>query len=216
MGRTAARRFLRVAGGAALIASVCDLILLYVTVAARDGFGTRTDVLLTVSGVVGTVSIPFYTLGYAAIARRIEPASRRLRRTIIACGTLVGFVGSMVHGATAILMHNAIASGTAWTDPLSGPLHSGLLLPTLWALATAAALCAAGAIAYAVLTGALRMTRALAVLNPPFVTVVIVAAALLTGSNTLTRFLAPAAPNLTHALFFFVAAMSVTALPNIK
>lgn len=56
---------------------------------------------------------------------------------------------------------------------MSGPLHSGLLLPALWALAITAALCAATALVSGVLTGQSHLPRTVAALNPSLVTMLI-------------------------------------------
>jgi len=202
------RCFLKMASAAAVVASACDLLLLYVIV-APSGLATAARSLVVASGVLGAIAIPFYVLGYAAIARCIEPGSRVLRRGVVGSGVIVGVGGGAIHGATAIFMLRAQAAGVTWEDPMAGVLHSGFVLPMLWGLAVVAAACASVVLVYAAFTGRLALRTAVVVVNPVVVTVLLVAVSLACGSETLGNFFAPAAPNLAHLIFFVVAAASV-------
>lgn len=204
-----ARRMFSIAATAALLASAADLMMLGTLGPSSLRSGVSPELLLAVSGVLGTVAIPFYALGYAAIARSIDAPYLGLRRVVTASGIAVGVAGGTIHGATAILMYRARVAGAAWEDPVGDALGSGILLPALWVLAVAASLWAAAAIVYAALAGSCGLARVAVTLNPPLVTLLAVVAAAAIGSHAMR--LAIASPNLAHALFFSVAAANVGA-----
>ena len=103
------------ASAAAVIATVGDLLMLFAANALRPepGFPRPQGVVLSVGGILGVAAIPFYALGYKAIACRIRHSSFTLSRIVLACGFGVASVGSLIHGLTAFSIRESIASGSA-------------------------------------------------------------------------------------------------------
>jgi len=201
-----------IASIAAVVASVADLMMLSVVLISAPEVKVAPGVLLSVSAILGSIAIPFYALGYAAIARSFTSPAPGLRRTIVVSGIIVGVMGGILHAATAVFIWRSWESGLM-VKP-GDVLHSGLLLPMLWGLATAATLLASGALGFAVVAGKSSLRPVVAVLNPVVGTALIVSLVLVSGSKNLAEFLVPAAPNLAHVIFFFVAC-SVANMPRV-
>lgn len=194
------------AGAAALVASVCDLMMLSAALVPATELWTTPNLLLGVSAVFGTIAIPFYALGYWAIARSLGTGHSGLRRTISLGGLIVGVVGGVIHATTAWLIYQTQSAGDAWA--VDDALSVGPLLPILWGSAGAASLSAASVILFSALSGRSSLSRIVAAQNPVAATIFIVVTVVALGSDRLSQFLVPAAPNLAHLLFFVVAASS--------
>jgi len=194
------------AGFAAIVASACDLMMLSVVIVPPAELLLSPNLLLGVSALFGTISIPFYAMGYVAIARSLDPIHSRLRRTIESSGLVVGIVGGLIHAITALLIYREQSSGGVWA--VEDAVRSGPLLPTLWAIALVASVVATIAVILALFTGRGSFPRVVAILNPIAVTVLIVGAVLGGGSEEMAEFVVPAAPNLAHIIFFLVGAAS--------
>jgi hypothetical protein len=196
------------AGAAALIASVCDLMMLSAALVPPTDLWASTERLLGVSAVLGTIAIPVYAVGSTAIARSLDFGHSGLRRTIIVSGTIIGTVGAVIHSMTAVFIYQAQSAGDVWA--VDDALRLGPLLPFLWAVAAAASVLAASVILFSAFSGRSSLSRIVAAQNPVAATVFIVVAVLAFGSDRLSQFLVPAAPNLAHLLFFVVAASNRT------
>jgi hypothetical protein len=205
-GRWATERLLWMAAAAAVVASVCDLMMLSVVLVPPAGLWAEPNLLLGVSALFGTIAIPFYAVGYAAIARSLGPGDSRLRRTITLSGTIVGVVGGVIHGTTALFIYQTQSAGDVWA--VDDALRLGPLLPTLWAVAGAASVLAAGVILFAVLSARSSLSRIVAAENPVAATVFIVVCVLALGTEPLIEYVVPAAPNFAHVIFFVAAASS--------
>lgn len=193
------------AGTAAIVASVCDLMMLSVVLVPPADLWAAPNLMLGVSAVFGAISIPFYAIGYGALARCLDSANSGLRRTITTSGMIVGGVGGLIHAITAILIFQKQSSRGVWA--VEDALRSGPLLPGLWAMATLASIVATSAIVFAKLSGRASLPPIVVALNPVVVTVLVIVGMLGGGSERLAAFVVPAAPNLAHGVFFIVGAM---------
>jgi hypothetical protein len=207
------RRFLRtteswlwMAAAAALVASICDLMMLAVALVPPTDLWAAPNLLLGVSAMFGTTAIAFYAVGYAAIGRSLGAGHSGLRRTISLSGLIVGFVGGVIHATTAWLIYQAQFAGDAWA--VNDALRVGPLLPILWGAAGTASVVAASVITFSAFSGRSSLSRIVAAQNPVAATIFIVVAVLALGSDRLSEVLVPAAPNLAHVLFFVAAASS--------
>jgi hypothetical protein len=192
------RRLAAIGALAAVAASAGDLLMLWVANARRPelGLATPPDTVLWLGAALGVLGIPVYAVGYRAAARLVADHPRGAR-AVFAGGALAAGAGALVHGLTAELIDRALRSGTPGTPPLEAVAAGGPLLVGLWGLAALSALVAS--VAFARSRG-----DALALANPALVTVGLTLLALPTE---LTRsFLAPAAPNLAHIVFFLACA----------
>ncbi len=192
------RRLAAMGALAAVAASAGDLLMLWVGNARRPelGLAAPPDTILWLGAALGVLGIPLYAVGYRGAARLVADHSRGAR-AVFAGGALLAGVGAVIHGLTAQLIAGALRSNVPGAPPLEAVAASGPLLVGLWVLAGLGLLVASVAFA-----GCRR--DALAFANPALVTVVLMLAAL---PAELTRsFLAPAAPNLAHVVFFLACA----------
>ena len=193
-----------VAAIAAVVATVGDLLMLWVANAPRPALALPSPPpgVLRLGTVLGVVAIPLYAVGYAAAARRAEPALGRATGWVMVLGGFGAVLGGYIHAATAWLLEEQLR--TAATTPVGAPLESvlgegSLVVP--WAAATVLVTLASAAIAYAALRGV--APRAWLVANPAVATV---ALGLVGAATELGRaFLVPAAPNVAHVVFFATA-----------
>lgn len=195
------RRSCAAATFAAVIATVGDLLMLYVANAVRPelDLAAAPPGLLWIGGVLGVVAIPIYMLGYRAAATLVAAGYARHARAIASAGTLGSVLGAAIHGCTAFFIRDGLASGAPAEDPLAAIAGAPLLL-ALWAVAALLVVAASVAFATAVRRGVPGVPRGLAWANPVAVTI----ALSLVGSVTPTSrdFIVPAAPNLAHVVFF--------------
>jgi len=125
-------------------------------------------------------------------------------------GGLFALVGAGIHGLTAVMIWDELASNAPASDPLAAVAGSGALLVGLWALAAILMLAACIAFALEASRGRSDLAGWIAWSNPLVLTLVLGLIGLAT--EPLRSFLTPAAPNLAHALFF--AAASLTSSPK--
>jgi len=196
----------RVAAIAAVVATVGDMMLLYVANAARQELGLREvgPLWLWVGGTLGVAAIPFYALGYRSASRLVAAASARGARALFLAGAAGAVLGSVIHGLTAVHIGAQLETGAPGSDPLESLVSGGSLLPVLWALASLLVLAASVLFAWFVGAGATAAPRRAALANPAWVTLVLAVAGL--PFVFLRAFLTPAAPNLAHLVFFAVCA----------
>jgi len=197
-----------VAAAAAVVASIGDLLMLWVANALRPGFAIPRPPpgALGLGVGLGVAAIPLYALGYAAAAARARPALGRAAGGVMLAGGLGAVLGAYIHAATAWLIADQVRA--AGTTPVGSPLGSvmdaggTLMLP--WAAAALLVTLASAALAHAARRAV--VPRAWLVANPAVATVLIGVAG---GATELGRaFVVPAAPNLAHVVFFATALRS--------
>lgn len=198
--RGVTRRELAVASGAAVVATLGDLLLLFVGNSARPELGLPRppELALPLGALLGVCAIPAYALGYRAVARAIRPGSRPLARVVLVCGSAAAAIGALIHGLTALTIRAAIESGASAAPPMEAVAASGTGLVAAWITASLLFLAASIAV-----FAARALPRSVTWLNPLAVTVVLVLAGLPWEWGR--SFLVPAAPNLAHVVFFLVA-----------
>jgi hypothetical protein len=191
------RRLAAIGALAAAAASAGDLLMLWVINARRPQLGivAPPDAVLWLGAVLGVAGIPVYALGYQAAGRLVADHPRGAR-AVVAGGALVAGVGAAIHGVTAQMIASAVRANMD-APPFEAVVASGQLVIGLWGVAALGLLVASAVFAWC-------RRDALALANPALVTVGLMLAALPTE---LTRsFLAPAAPNLAHIVFFLACA----------
>jgi hypothetical protein len=208
---------LRLAGVGAFIASVGDLAMLWVANASRLELALPTppEATLWIGCTLGVAGIPLYALGYRAAAQAIASDLVLARRIVRWAGGGAAVVGAYIHGLTALLIADALARGAPGADPFASVTSSGVELVGLWSLASLLVLAASLAFALQVARDRSALPRWVAWTNPAFGTLVVA----LTGlalSEPVRSFLAPAAPNLAHALFFAAASLTSSANASFK
>jgi len=206
----------RVAALAAVLASVGDLLLLWVANASRPELGLPRppELALRLGGLLGVLGIPCYGIGYRALALSITGASDTARRWVAWNGWSFALVGAAIHGLTTEMIASALESGAPGADPLATVVASGAFLVALWAVATLLMIAACAPASLALARGRSTLPRGLGLANPVILTLVLGCAGLATES--LRAFLTPVAPNLAHALFFAVASLTSSANASLR
>jgi hypothetical protein len=196
------REELIVASAAAVIATVGDLLMLLVANALRPELDLYrpSGFVLSAGGILGVAAIPFYALGYRAVACTIRHSSFTLSRIVLICGFGTAAIGALIHGLTAFSIRDSISSGSAVGSPLESIAASGWLLLMSWGIASFLVLTASLAILVAASSGSRPLPRWLSCLNPALVTFVLGAAGFPWELGR--SFLLPAAPNIGHVVFF--------------
>jgi len=194
-----------VAAAAAVVASIGDLLMLWVANALRPGFGIPSPPTgaLGLGVALGVAAIPLYALGYAAAAVRARPALGNVANGVMLAGGLGAVLGAYIHAATGWLIEEQMRGAPAGS-PLEGVMHAGASVTVPWAMATVLVVLASAALAYAAWHAA--VPRAWLVANPAVATVMLGAAGAATELGR--AFVVPAAPNLAHIVFFVAALRS--------
>jgi hypothetical protein len=187
-----------------LVASVGDLLLLYVLNAQRHELALPQAgrAWLWLGGAIGVVAIPFYALGYRSASRLMAAASERAAQVVFVIGAAVAVVGSAIHGLTAARIGAELDAGAPLVDPLASLLRWGPFLLTLWGLAALLVIVASALFLWFVARGSTAAPRGVALANPALVTIALAVAGL--PFVLLRSFLTPAAPNIAHFVFFMV------------
>ena len=191
-----------IAALAALAATLGDLLMLYVSNSRRPEFllpEAPAD-SLWLGAALGVLGIPLYALGYRAASRMLGPVSRRAARAVFLLGSLGALIGAVIHGLTALQIQSDLEAGAAAQDPLASVGSWGPTLPALWALAAILVFSASAIFGWRVGRGGGPAPRLLGLANPALVTVALVGVGMTTP--LLRAFLAPAAPNVAHVVFF--------------
>jgi hypothetical protein len=199
-------RDLSIASMAAVTATAGDLLLLLVGNAMRGDLQVDQPpaIALTAGGLLGCLSIPLYALGYAALARVMQPRAPIPARIVWIGGTVFAALGAFIHGLTWIVIRASVLAGTRSTAPLDSIAASGGTLLSAWIAAAALMLFVSFAIAWAGLAVRPRAIPVwLALLNPLSITLFIGASGAATEVGR--SFIVPAAPNLAHIAFFAAA-----------
>jgi len=194
------RRLAALGALAAVAASAGDLLMLWVANARRPELGLPAppDTVLWIGCALGVAGIPLYALGYQGAAGLLRPAHPRAAQTVIAAGAFAAGLGAAIHGMTAAMIASALQANTPPAPPLEQVAANGLLVG-MWLAATLAVIVASALFAWCE-----RRDPAVALANPALVTIGLALLAL--PSEPLRAFLAPAAPNLAHGVFFLVCA----------
>lgn len=197
---------LAVACGAAVVASAGDLLLLWVAAATLPALELPSPPswALRAGLFAGVLAIPFYGLGYAALARMLAASEGAAAGPIRSAGVYAGALGSAIHGITATALSADVSAPGASIDPLSLVGRWGAILVPLWLLATALVVVASWLWARAAWRGTAGVPRWAAVFNPALGTLVVACAG--AATPLLRALLLPAAPNLAHVAFFGVTA----------
>jgi hypothetical protein len=200
------RPALAVASGAAVIASLGDLLLLWVTAATQPSLGLPAppSSALIVGHFAGVLAIPFYGLGWVALARPMGGAQPRAAGLVRATGLYGSALGAAIHGTTAAVLAAERGMAGVTIDAMAMVGRWAALLVPLWALAFVLVGAASLLWGRAALEDQAGVPRWTAWTNPVIGTLVI---AMLGGVTPLGRaLLVPAAPNLAHIVFFAVVA----------
>ncbi|MBI5504508.1 MAG: hypothetical protein HY899_06880 [Deltaproteobacteria bacterium] len=181
----------------ALVATLGDLGQLWAVNAGRPALLliAPPNGVVVVATLAGTLGIPLYAFGYYVRAHRARDRAPRCAAVVASAGTVLAVLGGTVHAVTGAAVLNDVGGIASGLDPLQGVLASGPIVVALWALAAVAFACAA--------IGELCLPQAplARVFNPAVLTVVLTAAAPLAPSPW-PDFVAPAALNIAHLIFF--------------
>ena len=200
------RAALVVASGAAVVASIGDLLLLWVAAATQPAFGMPSPAAATliVGHFAGVLAIPFYGLGWVALARPMAVAEARAAGLVRATGLYASALGAAIHGTTAAALAAEHGMAGVTIDAMAMVGRWATLLLPLWGLAFLLVAVASFLWGRAALDGRAGVPRWTAWTNPVIGTL---AVALVGGITPLGRALiVPAAPNLAHVVFFAVVA----------
>ncbi len=186
----------------AFTATLGDLLMLYVSNSRRPELllPAAPAACLWVGAALGVVGIPFYALGYHAASRILGSVSRGAARAVFLLGSLGALVGVVIHAGTAFKIHSDLEAGTAVQDPISSVVSWGPMILVPWALAAAFVLFASILFGWFVLRGGGSAPRLVGLANPALVTAALVGVGM--STPLLRSFLAPAAPNVAHVVFF--------------
>jgi hypothetical protein len=200
-------RWLALACAAAVVASLGDVLMLYVATGNAPLASAEGRALLHVGGWLGVLAIPGYYLGYRECARRLPRDKRRALASTL--GALVAMFGAATHGLTAMDIYEALTAGAQTRLPQAAFVPGWSALFVCGVAAAIAAL-----LVTVVLTPALWRSdsgcwKLAATLNP--ITGTLVLSAIGLASAELAAYLSPAAPNLAHAVFFALCARAVHA-----
>jgi hypothetical protein len=204
--RPAIRRAGIAATVAALLATLGDLVLLWVSYAASGAFPIATPPagVLMPATWIGAVAILGYVAGYWQAACGLVPAGERLARAVFLAGAAMAGVGAVIHAMTGLAVHDELLRG----GDVSPARMVGAQLP-LWLVGLACGGVAGGLFAAAVLRRPTAYPRWMAAANP-FVLPPVIAAVAAPFGPRVRAFVVPAAPNIAHALFFALTTAALT------
>ena len=200
------KRFI-VAALAAFAATSGDLLMLYVVGAERSDLALAPagSWMLPAGYYLGVLGIPFYAVGYAALAATLARGTPKASRTILTAGTTLGVLGAVLHGVVGVANKAQLRAGADMPNPIEGLFVFGEYILPLSVAVGLLGLLASGAYVYAVASGRSPLPRWAAAVNP--VLLILVMSIASAGSLRLEAFLGPASPNLAHVFFFAFLAM---------
>jgi hypothetical protein len=192
-----AARDLRIAAGAAAVATAGDFGLLWASNELALGLRPLGTPALLAATHAGALAIPLYALGYGAAASVLPPADRN---AVVRLGAYGAALGAAIHLATGLVVHFERTSGNPPADAYAAVLPFVPWLGPLWAAALVVAAIASLRWARGVARGATAYPRVLALVNPLFV----VAAVSVAGAASVwgRAFVVPMSPNIAHVVFF--------------
>lgn len=181
----------------ALVATLGDLGQLWAVNAGRPALALTAlpRSVVVVATLAGTLGIPLYAFGYYVRAHRARHSGPTCAVVVASAGTALAVLGGAVHAVTGAAVLNDVGGIASGLDPLQGVLASGPIVVALWGLAAAAFACAA------IAELCLPQAPVARLFNPAVVTLVLTAAAPLLPLPW-PDFVAPAALNIAHVIFF--------------
>jgi len=200
------RLALVIASSAAVVASMGDLLLLWVAAATQPALGLPSPPpsALIVGHFAGVLAIPLYGLGWVALARPMAIAQPRAAGLVRAAGVYGSALGAAIHGTTAAVLAAERGMAGVTIDAMAMVGRWAMLLLPLWALASVLIAAASFLWGRAALDDQAGVPRWTAWTNPVIGTLAI---AVLGGATPLGRaLLVPAAPNLACVVFFVIVA----------
>jgi len=200
---------------AAAVASIGDFILLAAANAGNAALAwvpAPSDGVLLVGTYLGLLAIPCYALGYLDAARRLDDAHGRPLRHL---GTVIAVLGGTTHALTGLAIHLQRGKDLAGADFAAVLEPAGTYLAPIWMILAAASILAGYYFTAGVLSGGSSLPTWTAPANPIALTLAI---SLVTAPFTFgAAFLVPAAPNLSHVIFFgMLAFLSRTDRPAVR
>lgn len=202
-------RWLALAAVAAVIASLGDLLMLYVATGNAPLASDAGRTMLHLGGWLGVMAIPGYYFGYLECARLLPHWRDKRRALALTLGALVASFGAATHGLTALDIHEALAAGSATRLPQAAFVPGWSPLFICGVAAAIAALLVSILLAPGLWQKASKHWKTAALFNP--VTGTLVLSAIGLASAELAAYLSPAAPNLAHAIFFALCARATHA-----
>ncbi len=187
-------RRLRLAGLSATLGAALGLAGDFVLLEATH-YGTQDGLLC--GHLLGVFGIPLYGLGYWQASHAIRFAAPRRAAVVLFSGMFLAALGSAIHGITGALLVAApvTASGGVWAyEPY------GAYVWPVWGVAALLLVVASLCLVAAVIWQPTPYPRFFAVFSPALLVLGIGLVSL--PFPELRRFLAPAAPNLAHVIFF--------------
>ena len=199
-----ARTLISVACVGAIAASLGDLMMLYVGNAQRPELHLAAPpaAVLWVGAALGVIGIPVYGLGYLGLRARFVRRARTAANVLAGTGLAACAVGAVVHALTALAIDASSGSSAPSQAPLEAVAGTRGALGTSWLVCGVAFAAASAAFAYLQGRSAVGSARWLAAANPLAITVALIA--LSVPFEWGRSFVAPAAPNLSHVVFFLV------------
>jgi hypothetical protein len=188
---------------AAALASTGDLMLLFVANGSRSTpIGIPPEIILLTGAYFGVLSLPFYGLGYLAVADNMTGTSLTRRKWMIVLGCVVGVIGSTIHGMTALAIRiEHLAQGFQGEVTLQ---YGAYFIP-LWAFAALAVIASSAMYTVETWRGRTIYPRWAGPFNPAVLVVIISIVAM--PFKGLQPFLIPASPNFAHLFFFGLIAI---------
>jgi hypothetical protein len=202
---SALRRAGIVAVAAALLATLGDLVLLWVSYAGSGAHGVRpppAGVLLPATWL-GAVAILVYAVGYWQAACGLVDAGERLARAVFLGGAAMAGVGGVIHGMTGLTVHYEMLRGGD-----ASPARMVAAQLPLWLVGLLCGGIAGTSFAAAVIRGPTAYPRWMAAANPLVLPLLIAGVAAL-GGPRVRAFVVPAAPNIAHVLFFLLTTITL-------
>ena len=205
----ALRVALGIACGAAVVASGGVFLLLWIAGSTRPALGlpSAPAPALVAGTLAGVLAIPFYGLGYAALARAMASRDPRSAGIVRGAGVYGATIGAALHAATGVALATERAAAAGPIDPFALIVRWGTFLLPLWGIGGALLTLAGVCWARVAWRGDAGVPRWAAWTNVAVGTVVL--GALGGTAPLLQATLLPMAPNLAHVLFFAVTAATL-------
>jgi hypothetical protein len=165
-----------------------------------QGNQAGAEVALWLGGLLGTALIPLYYRGYRQAALPMRSGAATLHTALLVAAAGVALFGALTHLLTAVDIAGALATNTPPKSPAEAfaPAVSGLFIAGLLSVVSACA--AAACLCWAYLRTPRTGAGLPVLLNPVVVTLLVGAGA--SATEDLTKYLAPAAANIAHCVFF--------------
>lgn len=190
---------------AAVVATIGDFILLAAANSGNPAFSSvpvPSDSVLLIGTYLGLLAIPCYAFGYEAAASLLDD---RHATVFLRAGVIGAVLGGTTHALTGLALHLGRRSSVTGTDFAAVLAPAAAYLVPIWIILALTSMVAGYLFAVGVLHERSSLPRWLAPASPIVLTLVI---ALLAIPSTFGReIIVPAAPNLSHILFFGLLAV---------